>query len=139
MLAHEIRMETYETIIEQKYPDPESRLNFDVTTWKDASRRAEGRRLYGFGNARQTLGYERDGADVEGRSLDQGALDDIIKLKIGECTKDLVKNLKTILPEMMCKVLEHLRQNDVEDEESRNSYDSYDNYKDDFEINMDNS
>ncbi|KAL6580358.1 hypothetical protein OROMI_008382 [Orobanche minor] len=40
---------------------------------------------------------------------------------------------------MVCKVLEHLRQNDVEDEETRNSYDSYDSFEDDFEINMDNS
>ncbi|KAL6584213.1 hypothetical protein OROMI_003502 [Orobanche minor] len=131
--------ETYETIIKQKYPDPESRPNFDVTAWKDASGRAKGRRLYGFGNTRQTLEYERDGADVEGSNLDQGALKDIIKLKIGECTNDLIKNLNTILPEMVCEVLEHLRQNDVEDEETRNSYDSYDSYEDDFEINMDNS
>ncbi|KAL6505414.1 hypothetical protein OROHE_022793 [Orobanche hederae] len=131
--------ETYETIIKQKYPDPESRPNFDVTAWKDASRRAKGRRLYGFGNTRQTLEYERDGADVEGSNLDQGALEDIIKLKIRECTNDLIKNLKTIFPEMVCEVLEHLRQNDVEDEETRNSYDSYDSYEDDFEINMDNS
>ncbi|KAL6578077.1 hypothetical protein OROMI_010405 [Orobanche minor] len=64
---------------------------------------------------------------------------DIIKLKIGECTKDVIKNLKTILPEMVCEVLEHLRQNDVEDEETRNSYDSYDSYEDDFEINMNHS
>ncbi|KAL6525949.1 hypothetical protein OROHE_015473 [Orobanche hederae] len=44
--------ETYKTIIKQKYPDPKSRPNFDVTAWKDASGRAEGRRLYGFGSTR---------------------------------------------------------------------------------------
>ncbi|KAL6575892.1 hypothetical protein OROHE_000363 [Orobanche hederae] len=108
-----------------------------VRIWKDAAGRAKGRRLYGFGNTRQTLEYERDGVDVEGSSLDQGALEDKIKLK--ECTKDLVKDLKTILPEMVCEVLEHLRQNDLEDEETKNSYDSYDSYEDNFEINMNNS
>ncbi|KAL6525950.1 hypothetical protein OROHE_015474 [Orobanche hederae] len=40
---------------------------------------------------------------------------------------------------MVCEVLEHLRQNNVEDEEARNSYDSRDSYEDDFEINMDKS
>ncbi|KAL6550478.1 hypothetical protein OROMI_020966 [Orobanche minor] len=61
-------METYETLIEQKYPDPESCPNFDVTIWKDAAGGAKGSRLYVFGNTRQTLEYERDGADVEGSS-----------------------------------------------------------------------
>ncbi|KAL6548036.1 hypothetical protein OROHE_009741 [Orobanche hederae] len=55
--------EIYEIIVEEKYLDPESRSNFDVIAWKDASGRYK-RRLYGFGNTRQNLDYERDGADV---------------------------------------------------------------------------
>ncbi|KAL6532605.1 hypothetical protein OROHE_014027 [Orobanche hederae] len=86
-------LETYETIIEEKHRDPVSRPNFDVIAWKDASGRDKRRRLYEFGNTRQNLDYELDGADVEGSSLDQGALEDMIKLKTAECTKEVVGNL----------------------------------------------
>ncbi|KAL6498459.1 hypothetical protein OROHE_026647 [Orobanche hederae] len=90
--------ETYETIITEKYPDPESRPNFDVIAWKDASGRDKRRRLYGFGNTRQNLDYKCDGADEEGSSLDQGALEDMIKLKIAECTKEVGRKFEDCFP-----------------------------------------